>query len=262
MIRGLQITMDGEELSQRIAERIRTHEAAAAALDARIKEREGDRPCDVRAEDGFKTLGDLENDRRRRRDRVTQLTLLRDNLIAGERYVLSKADLRLADLISSDTPDDSDIKPYDAEVGTRETIDGLKLTMGGYEIHRLLDERIRAHQRRAAHWKTEQARATSDSTEAPLPEQMCWNEAERHEWRAASLRFLRDHLEVEAVYRLAEVDLDFGELLPEKPDSLEQDEYEARTGLVFELERLTKDARQAGSAELAIAASQPESNER
>jgi hypothetical protein len=63
MIRGLQITIRGEELSHRIAERIRMHEVTTSALDMRIKQREGDQPFDVRPEDGFKTLGELENER-------------------------------------------------------------------------------------------------------------------------------------------------------------------------------------------------------
>ena len=51
MIRGLQITIRGEELGQRIAERIRMHGATINALDMRIKQREGDQPFDVRPED-------------------------------------------------------------------------------------------------------------------------------------------------------------------------------------------------------------------
>jgi len=46
---------------------------------------------------------------------------------------------------------------------------------------------------------------------------MCANEAQRHEWRAAVLGFIRDHIEPAEIYRLGEADLAFGELLPEKP---------------------------------------------
>jgi hypothetical protein len=42
MITGLHITMRGEELSRRIAERIQVHEATIGALDIRVKKREGD----------------------------------------------------------------------------------------------------------------------------------------------------------------------------------------------------------------------------
>ena len=63
MIRGLQIVLSGDELSGRIGERIRAHEMAIAALDARLAQRRGDQEFDVRAEDGFKTVGELENER-------------------------------------------------------------------------------------------------------------------------------------------------------------------------------------------------------
>jgi hypothetical protein len=56
--------------------------------------------CDVCAEDDFKTVGDLQKERQQFVDRVTQLTLLRDHLILGEIYALSRRDLRLAELIS------------------------------------------------------------------------------------------------------------------------------------------------------------------
>ena len=81
----------------------------------RIKQREGDKPFDVRPEDGFKTLGELENERQHYRDRVLCLTLLRDNIVAGEADVLDRTDLRLAELISpdhavaSETPDDNGV---------------------------------------------------------------------------------------------------------------------------------------------------------
>ena len=41
--------------------------------------------------------------------------------------------------------------------------------------------------------------------------------------------FIRDRVEPAEVYRLGKPDLDFGELLPEKPGWLEQQEYEERT---------------------------------
>jgi hypothetical protein len=65
-------------------------------------------------------------------------------------------------------------------------------------------------------------------------------EAERHEWRAAVLEFIRDRIESAEVYRLGETDLRFGELLPGKPGWLEQEEYEERTSVGFHLERLSK----------------------
>jgi hypothetical protein len=73
-----------------------------------------------------------------------------------------------------------------------------------------------------------------------LPDDLCANETERHKWRADVLAFIRDHVALAEVYRLAEADLAFAELLPEKPGWLEQDEYEERNRVGFQLERLTK----------------------
>jgi hypothetical protein len=245
MIRGLQITIRGSELSDRIAERIRMLEATISALDARITQREGDQPFDVRAEDGFKTLGELENERQDYRDRVCCLTLLRDNVAREEMYALDKRDLRLAELISTDcavaseSSDDSDVLH---DRGMNVPIDGLKLTMRGVEVRKLLEQRIDEHQRRVDRWKREQARTPEEQTEDEplLPDHICANEAERHEWRANVLAFLHDHIDPAEVYRLAEADLAFAELLPEKPGWLEQDEYEERNRVGFQLERLTK----------------------
>ena len=50
-----------------------------------------------------------------------------------------------------------------------------------------------------------------------LPEHMCTSEAERHEWRADVLGFIRDHIDASEMYQLGEADLAFGELLPEEP---------------------------------------------
>ena len=231
MISGLQITIRAEELSRRIAERIRMHEATASALDARIKQQQGDQPFDVRAEDGFKTLGELETERQHSRDRASHLTLLRDNLVAGEVYVLDRTDLRLAELISPDVAVASGIG--DDTYGERRiaTIDGLKLTMSGEEVRRLLEQRIDDHRRRAQRWKREQARTAEQQTEDEplLPNEICANEAERHTWRAGVLGFIRDHIDPTDAYRLGEADLLFAELLPEKPWWVEQEEYEERT---------------------------------
>ena len=242
MIRGLEIMIGGEELSQRIDERIRSHEAAVSALDARIKQREGDQPFDIRAEDGFKTLGELEVERQRWRDRVTHLTLLRDNVAVKQRYLLGKSDLRLADLISSDVADESRAISNEGDVlPTRAPIDGLKLTIDGEELHRLLEERIRSHERRAERWKRGQARTPEEQTEDEplLPDEMCACEAERHEWRAAVLGFIRDHTDSTQSYLLGEADLSFGELLPQKPGCVEQAEYQEPASVGLHLERLT-----------------------
>lgn len=242
MIRGLQITIRGDELSNRIAERIRAHDAALEALETRIRAREGDQPFDVRAEDGFKTVDDLENERQQRRDRVLCLTLLRDSIAAGEVYVLSRADLRLAELISVEcvAASESTVTPS-LDYGSK-SIDGLKLTMTGVEVRRLLEQRIDDHQRCVQRWKREQARTPDQQTEDEplLPDEMCAHEAERHTWRADVLGFVRDHIDSAEIYRLGEPDLAFAELLPAKPWGVEQEEYEERSRVGFNLERLAK----------------------
>jgi hypothetical protein len=121
-------------------------------------------------------------------------------------------------------------------------IEGLRVTIQAEELRRLLAQRIDDHRRSAKRWKDEQARTEDDQTEDRplLPEHMCENEAERHEWRAEILEFLRDRIESAEVYRLGEADLQFGELLPEKPGWLEQEEFEERTSVGFHLGRLAK----------------------
>jgi hypothetical protein len=124
-------------------------------------------------------------------------------------------------------------------------IEGLKLSMSGEEIRTLLGERLRGHERCAERWKREQARTVEDQTEDEplLPDQICENEAARHEWRLDVLAFIRDHVEPAETYRLGEADLEFAELLPEKPGWMEQQEYEQKTGVAFNLQRLTKEVR-------------------
>ena len=68
---------------------------------------------------------------------------------------------------------------------------------------------------------------------------MCACEAERHEWRAAVLGFIRDHTDSTQSYLLGEADLSFGELLPEKPGCVEQAEYQEPASVGLHLERLT-----------------------
>ena len=211
-------------MSDRISERIRTHEATIGALDVRIKRREGDLPFDVRVEDGMKTLGELESEREHHRGRVLRLTLLRDGLVADEIYALGSADLRLADLIPPDCPDASTIPDERClDDGRIVPIDGLKLTISGHELRSLLEQRMRDHERRAERWRDEQARTPEQETDEPLlPDHICENEAERSDWQVGVLGFIRDHVEAASVYRLGGQDLAFGDLLPEKPGWLEQ----------------------------------------
>jgi hypothetical protein len=121
-------------------------------------------------------------------------------------------------------------------------IEGLKLTIPGEKLRMLLDERIRHHQRCADRWAHEQTRTPSDQTEdSPLlPEHMCGNEEDRHRWRTDVLSFIRDHIEIGETYRLAQADLDFGELLPSAPECSAQEDFEDRTRVGFALERIAK----------------------
>lgn len=119
-------------------------------------------------------------------------------------------------------------------------IDGLKLTMTGEELRTLLQARADAHRANASRWSHELTRTPDEQTEAEplLPEHMCEHEAERHDWRAEVLEFIREHLEPLEIYRLDESDLAFGELLPRAPGSVEQADYEERTRVGLELGRL------------------------
>jgi hypothetical protein len=111
---------------------------------------------------------------------------------------------------------------------------GLRLTMTGEELKSLLERRTNEHHLRAECWRREKAQKTEEQADVSLcPEHICDNEAARHEWRAEVLSFLRDHIEAAEVYRLGEADLEFGELLPEKPDWMQQEEYEASFGFSF-----------------------------
>jgi hypothetical protein len=243
MKRRLQITMKGEDLGRRIDPGIAECEEKVGKLDARIRARDGDQPYDVRVEDGLDSLEELQTERQQIRDRLTQLTLLRDSLIANETYALSNADLRYAGLISSprrELPEDMEGDWVDC--GSALPIDGLKLTFPGEELRTLLDARRQAHEAKAARWRHELTRGPEDQTEdAPLlPDQMCENETLKEEWQAEVLAFIRYHIEPEEVYRLGKGDLEFGDLLPEKPGSMKQAEYEERTALAFGLERIAK----------------------
>jgi hypothetical protein len=121
-------------------------------------------------------------------------------------------------------------------------IDGLKLTFSGEELRTLLGKGVRGHEDKARRWTRETLREKDDETDdAPLlPQHICENEIERHTWRATTLAFIRDHIDAAETYRLGAADLEFGELLPEKPRWLEHDEYEERTRVGFNLKRLAR----------------------
>jgi hypothetical protein len=121
-------------------------------------------------------------------------------------------------------------------------IDGLKLTFSGKALLTLLEQGVGRHQEKATRWAHEAQRTPEDETEeAPLlPGHICEYEAERHTWHARVLSFIRDHVDAEETYRLGAADLAFGELLPEAPGSVEQDGYEERGRVGFNLERLAR----------------------
>jgi hypothetical protein len=90
-------------------------------------------------------------------------------------------------------------------------IDGLMLTVPGEKLRGLLEQRMHEHKRRADWWRQQQARTAEEQTEEEplLPDHICANEAERHDWRADVLGFIRDHINAAAAYRLGEADLAF-----------------------------------------------------
>ena len=122
-------------------------------------------------------------------------------------------------------------------------IEGLKLTMTGEELRKRLGERIDDHKRLVAHYKREAKREPDpkDDYDFVMPEHQCEYEQELHGWRAAALAYIREHIEGGEVYRLGAADLEFGELLPVKPGSVEQEEYEREERVGFSLERIAKE---------------------
>lgn len=241
MTRGLQVTLSGEELKELISQRLQERTARADALDARIQEREGDQPYDVRPSDGLETLGELVEQRDAHRRRMFALRVMRDHILSDQGMTLGAADLRAADLIESD-PEPPHAVDGPIEYLRRPRTDGLKLTFSGMELHELLDERIESHQSSAAWWRREAARTPEEQSEDEpmLPEEMCRNEAARHEWRVEVLSFIRSHTDTCDEYRLGATDLEFAELFPPRPSSVEQNEFEERNRAAFSLERIAK----------------------
>jgi hypothetical protein len=144
--------------------------------------------------------------------RAGQLALIRDHLVQGESYTLGLADLCVLDLV-----------PGEATKDGANVIDGLKLRMTGVELRELLTDAAKARLRLADHWKREAARApvvTQKKDNSQLPGRICEKEAERQEWRAEVLTFLKSHVDESATYWLGRDDLEFGDLLPEDPDWL------------------------------------------
>jgi hypothetical protein len=134
-------------------------------------------------------------------------------------------------------------------------IEGLKLTMTGEELRNRLDERVKHHERVVEHYKREAKREPDpkDEYDFVLPEHMCEYEQELHEWRAETLAYIREHVEGGEVYRLGPADLEFGEILPQKPGIVEQDEFERENRVGFSMERIAKEIGGSSGGAYAIA---------
>jgi hypothetical protein len=103
-------------------------------------------------------------------------------------------------------------------------VDGLKLTLTGEELRRLIGVRAQEHRAKAERWAGESERAGDGIADVELPQHICDHEAEQHDWRVEVLTFIRDHVDPSEIYRLAEADLDFAKLLPPGPAWLEDEE--------------------------------------
>lgn len=134
-------------------------------------------------------------------------------------------------------------------------IEGLKLTMTADELRHRLDERVKHHEALVAHYKREAKREPDpkDEYDFVLPEHMCEFEQELHAWRGETLAYIREHVEGGEVYRLGPADLEFGEILPEKPGIVEQDEFERDNRVGFSMERIAKEFRGSSGGAYAIA---------
>jgi hypothetical protein len=119
-------------------------------------------------------------------------------------------------------------------------MDGLKLKFPGEELRMLLDARRREHKERAGRWRHELTRGPQYQTEdAPLlPGRHIREPGQGTRLRAEVTAFIRDH--IDADYQLGQADLEFGELLPEKPGWMKQDDFEERSRVGFNLERIAK----------------------
>jgi hypothetical protein len=117
-------------------------------------------------------------------------------------------------------------------------IDGLKLTMTGEELRGRLQERVARHRSLVAYYEREAKRQPdpNDEYDSTLSEDMCELEQVRHAWRATVLEYIRDHIEGGEVYRLGAADVAFGEILPETPAVVEEEEYERKVAQQEEVE--------------------------
>src|SRR5688500_9591850 len=106
-------------------------------------------------------------------------------------------------------------------------IEGLTLTMTGHDIRSRMDARVKYHESVVDHYRREAKRKPDpkDEYDFVMPEHMCEYEQEFHQWRAETLAYIREHVEGGEIYRLGPDDVEFGEILPQKPGVVEQDEF-------------------------------------
>jgi hypothetical protein len=76
---------------------------------------------------------------------------------------------------------------------------------------------------------------------------------EFHQWRAETLAYIREHVEGGELYRLGPDDVEFGEILPQKPGVVEQAEFERENSIGFSMERIAKDIGGSSGGAYAIA---------
>jgi hypothetical protein len=142
-------------------------------------------------------------------------------------------------------------------------IDGLKLTLTGEELRARLQERVEDHQRRVEWYRHEKTREPdpNDEYDFCLPEHQCEYGEELHDWRARALAYIAEHIEGGEVYRLSDADLAFGEILPEKPGSVRQSDFERDERIGSSLERIAKEIGRSGFGAGAIAEALMESRQ-
>ena len=95
MIDGLKLTMPGDALKAKLANRIRKHETALEKYRADLKMD----PKDQTDEHPWLPEHILESMIDERTDRIAALTLIYDHIASGETYLLDKADLQFAELL-------------------------------------------------------------------------------------------------------------------------------------------------------------------
>mgnify|MGYP003576484668 CR=1 FL=1 len=115
-------------------------------------------------------------------------------------------------------------------------IEGLKVELTADELGRLLEQRVAHHREVAADCDARRIRLGTVTTPRPddTEEQLAaaWppylenleRRAERHRDRAEALRFLRDHLVSQEIYRLGEEDLELLQVWPQDTQVRAHDE--------------------------------------